>query len=155
MKLLKSCALPIVTFFLMLEVHGATLEVVGRDKSSKYLWGGHYSRDSDLCTDPGSGASCSEKFRDVLDIQPNGQRYLVSLNSTQAAQHVCSFTFQMNYVSEALVYKTEFGDVVIRKNDSSLKIYSSGIDPTALGLAVCGAHADIDGLEFSLDSRMD
>ncbi|VVN45851.1 hypothetical protein [Pseudomonas fluorescens] len=121
---------------------------------SGFLWSGDYLKNSDLCTSPSSGGSCSNQFSDRLKIEPAHQGYLVELYSTQADQHVCSFSVSMNLVNGMLVYKTKFGDVFIRKKGRSLEISSGGIDPTALGLGVCGAHADIDGLAFPLTSRV-
>lgn len=64
-----------------------------------------------------------------------------------------SFTFQMDAVNGELVYKTQFGRVLLRRNGEALEISSQGVDPTALGLGVCGVHADIDGLKFPLASK--
>ena len=42
------------------------------------------------------------------------------------------------------------GTVAIEKHAGALRVSSGGIDPTATGLGMCGAHADIDGRSFLL-----
>lgn len=123
---------------------------VERSLSSSFEWSGLYLKKSELCTSPVNGESCSEQFRDCLRIESGIQGYRVELHSTQADQHVCSFSLQMDAVDGVLGYQTQFGRILVKRNGDSLEISSKGIDPTALGLGVCGAHADIDGLKFSL-----
>lgn len=118
-----------------------------------FSWLGYYSQQSERCTEPATNASCADQFRYQLKIKPWNQRYKVELLSTQADQHVCSFSFFMDVVDGELVHETELGRVLVRRNDVSLEITSKNIDPTALGLGVCGAHADIDGLTFPLASQ--
>jgi hypothetical protein len=48
-----------------------------------------------------------------------------------------------------LIHQSELGTVAIEKHAGALRVSSGGIDPTAKGLGMCGAHADIDGLAFS------
>lgn len=116
-------------------------------------WTGKYSKDSSFCTYAGSEESCSNSFRDTLKIRKNSSGYFVELYSIQAGQHVCSFAFQMAVKGGALEYDSKLGVVLIEKNYDLLIVSSGGVDPTALGLGVCGAHADIDGLEFPISSR--
>jgi hypothetical protein len=118
------------------------------------LTGCHVKR-SELCTSPHDGSSCSDQFQDTLNIEPNKQDYQVTLFSTQASQHVCSFSFQMSAINGALVHDTPYGPITIKLKDGSLNIYSKGIDPTALGLGICGVRADIDGLRFPMAGRVD
>lgn len=140
--------------FASVEAGSAIRQDVEGNGLSPDVWSGYYTKKSDLCTEPGNGASCSEKFRDVLNVKPSGQGYLVELNSTQANQHACYFSFQMEKAGDALVYKTRYGDVLLIQDSNALKVLSAGIDPTAFGLGVCGAHADINGLSFPLDNRV-
>ncbi|WP_150645583.1 hypothetical protein [Pseudomonas fluorescens] len=135
------------------QANGSSQEVVGAKNTPIYLWIGYYLKKSELCTSPSNGERCSEQFRDHLNIEAGRQGYQVKLYSTQAGQHVCSFSFQMDAADGMLVYKTQFGRVLIQRNGDSLEISSKGIDPTALGLGICGAHADIDGLKFPLASK--
>lgn len=130
-----------------------SLEDVEAENKSSFEWPGYYLKKSELCTSPSNGKRCSEQFRDCLKIESGRQGYLVELQSTQADQHICSFSFQMEAVDGMLVYKTQFGRVLLQRKGESLEISSKGIDPTALGLGVCGAHADIDGLKFPLVSK--
>jgi hypothetical protein len=143
--------------FLALSVFGHTVDLAPDESEpsdiSLFLWEGDYSKKSSLCTSPGSGEPCPEGFSDLLKIESVQGLYLVTLLSIQADQHVCSFSFHMGAIDGGLVYKSNVGNVLLRKTGESLKIFSSGIDPTALGLGVCGAHADIDGLEFPLASN--
>lgn len=120
---------------------------------SSFSWPGYYLKKSELCTSPRSGGSCSEQFSDCLKIEPRHQGYLVELSSTQAGQHVCFFSLQMEVLDGALFYKTKYGSVLVVRNGESLEVLSKGIDPTALGLGFCGAHADIDELKFPLTSK--
>ena len=117
------------------------------------LWEGFYLKKSELCTSPINGSDCSEKFYDYLKIERVQQGYRVGLHSTQAYQNVCSFDFIMNLTDGKLVYKTKFGTVSLQRNSESVKISSRGLDLTALGIGVCGIHADIDGLTFPLLSH--
>ena len=112
-------------------------------------WAGSYSQASDLCTEPGSGRSCRDGFRDSLLIVEESLGYRVELHSTQAMQHVCSFVLHMKPEGGRLIHQSELGTVAIEKHAGALRFSSGGIDPTATGLGLCGTHADIDGLEFS------
>ena len=112
-------------------------------------WAGSYSQASDLCTEPGSGRSCRDGFRDSLSIVEESLGYRVELHSTQAMQHVCSFVLHMKPEAGKLIHQSELGTVAIEKHAGALRVSSGGIDPTVTGLGMCGAHADIDGLEFS------
>ena len=116
-------------------------------------WAGHYLKQSELCTSPADGGNCSEQFDDCLKIEPGRQGNMVELHSTQANQHVCSCSLKMEPVEGTLVHRTQFGNIIIKRDGDSLEISSKGIDSTALGLGICGAHADIDGLKFSLASK--
>ncbi|WP_414492084.1 hypothetical protein [Stenotrophomonas maltophilia] len=111
-------------------------------------WTGSYSQASDLCTEPGSGRSCRDGFRDSLSIVEESLGYRVELHSTQAMQHVCSFVLHMKPEGGKLIHQSDLGTVAIEKHAGALRISSGGIDPTAMGLGWCGTHADIDGLEF-------
>ena len=111
-------------------------------------WAGSYSQASDLCTEPGSGRSCRDGFRDSLSIVEESLGYTVELHSTQAMQHVCSFVLHMKPEGGKLIHQSEPGTVAIEKHAGVLRVSSGGIDPTARA-GMCGAHADIDGLEFS------
>lgn len=117
-------------------------------------WVGKYSKDSSFCTFPGTEESCSNSFKDTLKVSRKSSGYFVELYSTQADQHVCSFAFQMAVKGGALEYDSKFGVVLIENKYDLLRVSSGGVDPTALGLGVCGAHADIDGLEFPVSSRV-
>ncbi|MCK1792055.1 hypothetical protein [Pseudomonas violetae] len=147
----------LISSFIVGQASGASKELTqkgeGEEASQSFLWSGYYLKKSELCTSPGSGDDCSEQFHDCLKVEPGRQGYLVKLYSTQADQNVCSFTFQMDAADGVLVYKTQFGRVLLQRNGESLEISSEGIDPTALGLGVCGVHADIDGLKFPLVSK--
>lgn len=116
-------------------------------------WSGRYLKKSELCTSPGNGSGCSERFNDCLEIKPEGSGYLVRLHSTQANQHVCFFSLQMDAVDGMLVHQTKFGSVFLMRTENFLEISSKGMDSTALGLGLCGAHADIDGLKFDISKR--
>jgi hypothetical protein len=119
-------------------------------------WNGHFSQQSQLCTYPSDGARCSEQFRDHLKITKSGnRRYQVDLSSTQADQHVCSFSFLMEIVNNELIYRSDFGPVRLLRKEDALEISSSGVDPTAFGLSICGAHADINGLRFLTANKCD
>ncbi|MBD8238127.1 hypothetical protein SOM46_06900 [Pseudomonas fluorescens] len=118
--------------------------------ASNFLWTGHYFKKSELCTSPNDGVDCSEQFVDELRIEKKYLGYLVRLHSTQANQSVCSFEFYMIPKDGKLIHNTQFGPIFLQKDADSLEIFSKGIDPTALGLGVCGVHADIDGLKFPL-----
>jgi len=124
-----------------------------KEMASDFLWVGHYFKKSELCTSPSDGIDCSEQFVDDLRIGKKHLGYLVKLHSTQANQSVCSFDFYMIPKDGQLIHNTQFGPVFLQKNADSLEISSKGIDPTALGLGVCGTHADIDGLKFPLSSK--
>ena len=121
--------------------------------SSVIDWTGLYLEKSELCTSLDGSASCAEKFKDCLSIKPTALGFLVELNSTQAYQHVCSFSLEMEATNTALIYQSQFGPVLVKRDGNFLEISSKGIDSTALGLGVCGAHADIDGLRFSIANK--
>lgn len=131
-----------------------TQEVFFAEKiSSDVSWAGYYLKKSELCTTPNDSVDCSEQFVDDLKIEKKHLGYLVKLHSTQANQSICSFVFYMIPKDGKLIHNTQFGPVFLQKNDDSLEISSKGVDPTALGLGVCGVHADIDGLKFPLRSK--
>jgi hypothetical protein len=88
-----------------------------------------------------------------LNVEKNDLGYLVQLHSTQASQHVCYFSFQMIASGGVLINDTPLGRLTLQLMDDTLSISSNGIDPTALGLGICGAHADIDNLIFSVSDR--
>lgn len=69
-------------------------------------------------------------------------------------QHVCSFVINMERVAEKLIYRSRLDVVSIGSRGGVLRVASSEVDPTPLGLGFCGAHADIDGLEFPLSSKV-
>ncbi|WP_189591331.1 hypothetical protein, partial [Mesorhizobium sp. M8A.F.Ca.ET.207.01.1.1] len=76
------------------------------------------------------------------------------LHSTQSMQHVCAFVLQMKPEGGQLIHQSDLGTLAIEKHAGALRVSSGGIDPTVTGLGMCGAHADIDGLEFSfVDNR--
>lgn len=126
--------------------------------ASTFSWPGSYSMPSGLCIGPFSlemETTCSKEFRDQLTIQTDGDGYLVDLHSTQAYQHVCAFSFRMTEANGELFHATRFGPIRVRRVGGMLRVSSDGIDPSALGLGVCGVHADIDGLEFPEAKRVD
>ena len=133
------------------EVSGVIAET--NKPSSVIDWAGLYLEKSELCTSLDGSASCAEKFKDCLSIKPTALGFLVELNSTQAYQHVCSFSLEMEATNTALIYQSQFGPVFVKRDGNFLEISSKGIDPTALGLSVCGTHADIDGLRFSIANK--
>lgn len=116
-------------------------------------WVGKYDVKSSLCSVPETGESCADDFDDCLSIRRGPDGYHVELRSTQAEQHVCAFDLTMKESNERLTFESEFGPVAIVQEDEALQISSAGIDPTALGLGFCGAHADIDGLRFPLSAK--
>ncbi|MFC4860564.1 hypothetical protein ACS8MQ_05355 [Pseudomonas sp. MAHUQ-62] len=116
-------------------------------------WSGCYENESYLCTSPIDGASCSDEFHDYLSIGKSIFGYRVSLYSTQASQHVCSFSFDMQFVAGELFRGTGEGAIRLVRNGGDIIIRSQGVDPTALGLGICGAHADVDGLKFPLTKK--
>lgn len=116
-------------------------------------WEGTFRVGSLLCTSPENGSDCSGLFSDRLEVRKKGEHYLVTLESTQANQHVCAFSFLMKEVGRHLVYETAHGRVRMVRTDAALIISSKNVDPTALGLGICGAHADIDGLAFPWSSK--
>lgn len=125
----------------------------GEEAPQILSWSGYYVKQSEWCTSPGSGQDCSGEFHDCLKVEAASQGYIVELYSTQANQHVCAFTFNMDADNNMLVYKAQLGSVFLKRNGDSLMISSKGINSTALGLGVCGAHADIDGLKFPLINK--
>lgn len=162
MKLLFSVGLMITTLELFIPCAGAG-ELSGEEvsgliaESSKPAsvidWAGLYLEKSELCTSVDGVDNCAEKFNDCLSVKPTTVGFLVELNSTQAYQNVCSFSLEMKASNRGLIYQSQFGEVIVERNGSYLEISSKGVDPTALGLGVCGAHADIDGLRFSLVNK--
>lgn len=116
-------------------------------------WLGKYDVKSSLCSVPETGESCADDFDDCLSIRRGLDGYHVELRSTQAEQHVCAFDLTMKGSNERLTFESEFGPVAIVQEDEALQISSAGIDPTALGLGFCGAHADIDRLRFPLSAK--
>jgi len=136
------------------DLKATTQEVFFAEKiSSDVSWAGYYLKKSELCTTPNDSVDCSEQFVDDLKIEKKHLGYLVKLHRTQANQSICSFVFYMIPKDGKLIHNTQFGPVFLQKNDDSLEISSKGVDPTALGLGVCGVHADIDGLKFPLRSK--
>ncbi|MBV7478048.1 hypothetical protein [Pseudomonas sp. PDM31] len=117
-------------------------------------WTGLYLEKSELCTYLDGSAECSAKFNDCLSIKPVALGFQVELTSTQAYQHVCAFSLVMVATGSGLVYKSEVGQVLLKQSGGFLEIFSEGVDPTALGLGVCGGHADIDGLRFSIANKV-
>lgn len=77
----------------------------------------------------------------------------MTLESTQANQHVCAFSFLMKEAGRQLIYETAHGRIGLIRTEAELIISSRNVDPTALGLGICGAHADIDGLVFPWSSK--
>ncbi|WP_312708944.1 hypothetical protein [Stenotrophomonas sp.] len=116
-------------------------------------WAGEYSQASTLCTEPDSGRSCANAFSDHLSIIEDSTGYKVELHSTQAMQHVCSFVLRMKPEAGKLIHDSASGRVAIERRAGVLRVSSGGVDPTAAGLGVCGAHADIDGLTFSSSGK--
>lgn len=116
---------------------------------------GCYVSPSYLCTEPNTGKDCSKDFSDYLSVKRDGSAYRVDLYSTQADQNVCAFSKKMNLVDGALIWETLAGIVALGRSGDVLKIDSKGVDPTALGIGVCGVHADIDGLEFPVSGRLE
>jgi len=134
------------------EISGA---IVGAEKQTSVNdWVGLYLEKSELCTSLDGSANCTEKFNDCLSIRATALGFQVELNSTQAYQHVCSFSWVMEATGSELVYKSQAGQVLVKRRGNFLEVASEGIDPTVLGLGVCGAHADIDGLRFSIASKV-
>jgi hypothetical protein len=116
-------------------------------------WEGTYTVSSLLCTSPEDGSNCSKIFSDSLQIRKKGNDYQVTLESTQANQHVCAFSFQMKVTGWSLVHETAYGRILVTRKKAGLTIISDNVDPTALGLGICGAHADINGLVFPRVSK--
>ena len=130
-------------------LHACALQAAVASNRVGEAWTGEYSQPSDLCTEPRTGRSCRDDFRDSLSIVEESLGYRVELHSTQAMQHVCSFVLHMKPEGGKLIHQSELGTVAIEQHAGALRVSSGGIDPTATGLALCGTHADIDGLEFS------
>ncbi|MDF3868560.1 hypothetical protein P3W53_29160 [Pseudomonas denitrificans (nom. rej.)] len=116
---------------------------------------GCYVNSSYLCTDPDDGEDCSKKFKDYLSVKEEGSGYRVELHSTQAGQNVCAFSMEMTQINGALTRETSGGLVSLARKYDVLRIESKGVDPTALGIGVCGVHADIDGLAFPISGRLE
>lgn len=140
--------------YLSLLLQVSILGVAWGEGSDFEAWVGEYSQESSLCTDPRGGRNCRDDFRDTLVIVKGSKGYRVELGSTQSMQHICSFVLTMVPGGERLIYESELGVVSIEKRSDVLRVSSGGIDSTALGLGFCGAHADIDGLEFSFLGRI-
>ncbi|WP_414157457.1 hypothetical protein [Pseudomonas sp. BNK-15] len=140
--------------YLSLLLQGSMLGVAWGEGNDFEGWVGEYSQESSLCTDPGAGRNCRDDFRDVLVIAKGSKGYRVELSSTQSMQHICSFVLTMVPDGKRLIYESELGVVSIDRRGDVLRISSGGIDSTAFGLGFCGAHADIDGLEFSFLGRI-
>lgn len=102
---------------------------------------------------PVDGRSCGKEFHDQLSVEKFGLGYRVRLHSTQANQNICSFSFEMTERDGSLVRQTLYGEIVVKQVRDFLYFSTKGIDPTASGLGVCGAHADIDGLQFPLSRK--
>lgn len=160
-KLLVSVGLKSLVFFFFFaeaadfsdrEVSGAIAEK--KKQTSVNDWVGLYLEKSERCTSLDGSVSCTEKFNDCLSIRPTALGFLVELNSTQAYQHVCSFSLVMEATGSELVYNSPAGQVLVKRSGDFLEFSSKGVDPTALGLGVCGAYADIDGLRFSIASKV-
>lgn len=120
---------------------------------TSFSWEGTFRVGSLLCTSPENGSDCSGFFSDSLEVRKKGEDYLVTLESTQANQHVCAFSFLMKEARRQLIYETPHGRIKVMRTDAALIISSRNVDPTALGLGICGAHADIDGLVFPWSSK--
>jgi len=116
-------------------------------------WPGCYIKKSELCTYQNSRKSCGDAFNDYLYVERVGRSYLVRLNSTQANQNACYFSFEMERFGENLIHETQYGRISLSYKKGRLILSSKGIDPTALGIGVCGVHADIDQLAFPISSR--
>jgi hypothetical protein len=52
-----------------------------------------------------------------------------------------------------LIHETEFGQISLTLQGESIEISSKGVDPTALGLGICGIHADINELTYKIASK--
>lgn len=128
-------------------------QVIAKD-DDREAWEGCYISRSALCTTPDTGEDCSGEFKDTLRITQADKGYLIDLYSTQANYHVCAFSMHMDLVGGSLVGKTPSGDLRLEINNRALEIFSKGIDPTASGLGVCGAYADINGLQFPINSKI-
>lgn len=120
---------------------------------ANFSWEGTFRVGSLLCTSPENGSDCSDVFNESLEVRKKGEDYLVTPESTQANQHVCAFSFLMKEAGRHLIYETAHGRVRMIRTDAALIISSRNVDPTALGLGICGAHADIDGLVFPWSSK--
>lgn len=118
-------------------------------------WVGCYKIRSTLYASPVDGKSCADVFADTLKVELASQGYRVSLYSIQTSQNVCSFSFDMNENNGSLVRMTEFGPVFLNSVSDHLALSSKGTDPIAIGLGVCGIHAEVDGLKFPLSSKQD
>jgi hypothetical protein len=112
-------------------------------------WEGNYKTPSIRCTSPIDGSDCSAMFIDTMSIRKTDKAFTIELNSTQANQHTCALEVNMSEEDNVLVYPTDQGKIVIESSSAGLSIVSTGIDPTAMGLGICGAHANINGLKFS------
>jgi hypothetical protein len=126
------------------------------ERGPSLAWVGEYRTKSGLCTTPDDGASCAHEFEDCLSIKRSVDGYYVELHSTQASQNTCSFRVEMKAAKDGrLVLDTSVGSLSLLRKGDAIEVSSPGVDPTALGLGFCGAHADIDGLVFPLSAKKD
>lgn len=121
--------------------------------NQKISWTGCYKQKSYLCTSPQDGSNCEDQFYDTLKITYNGPNYIVQLNSTQANQNICALKLEMTERDGKLIHGTEFGQISLTLKGESIVISSKGVDPTALGLGICGNHADINELTYKTASK--
>lgn len=138
--------------------HFANAQNTNAEKSyptanQKIFWTGCYKQKSYLCTFPQDGSNCEDKFSDILKITYKGPTYIVQLNSTQANQNICAFKLEMSESDGKLIHETELGQISLTLQGESIEISSKGVDPTALGLGICGIHADINELEYKIASK--
>ena len=118
---------------------------------------GVFMQKSPLCTDPAAeDGVCAEKFQDCLSVKKSGNAYRVNLYSVQARQSICSFSYLMKPVhASALAYTSpKHGAITVTFSHGKILVNSNGFDASAAGNAICGAYADIDGIEFSKDSKV-
>lgn len=124
-----------------------------KPSDKKISWTGCYKQKSYLCTSPQDGSNCDNKFSDTLKITRKDSTYIAQLYSTQANQNTCAFKFEMYEHDGSLIHETEFGKVSITLKREQIEISSKGVDPTAIGLGICGVHADINELKFNTSSK--
>lgn len=121
--------------------------------NKKIFWTGCYKQKSYLCTSPQDGGNCENQFSDTLKITYKGPTYIVQLNSTQANQNICAFKLEMSESDGILIHETELGQISLILQGEFIEISSKGVDPTALGLGICGIHADINELTYKIASK--